>query len=546
MNSSAFFKKVNDELKDRDKKEILDIVNNLIRKIPKSKYDEVICMLGNNDKLENIELKIEEYKAKFKMIDDLDLYFHATGHEDYDNYYWGDWIWEYSDDDNVGDLIKEATYYAVNLVNHKEYKYAKELLDLIIYTNYQYLDDDGGDFYEISLKELQEEFLININVYTLCTYAIYATYQSSPKSLRAKNIYDYFKNENFRDVSVEDAFKLGTEILTELDDFFTSWINLLIDKKDSIAYRLLKEALVYNNFNNYEKYIKAFAVNHPKIYLDIFDYLIKEERIDEVIRVCNIALSYLDKDLTIRNDILLFMAKYDSSNKEKYIIESFESNSTVANLLRIINNGYYLKYKEKIKEIIDSNKSNTNNSESNELNKNYVDRDTYNYLQFFLGNFDKFYDVCLSNKKYLGWTYSFIETAVYLWLLVLNNNISSVLFLNVLEDTFSRLEIKDNTLFLDDNYSILFNKWKDNFELLDKDKYLTWLEEAIDKRVIAIVEGNHRKSYYKAAKLIVALGEVMESNEIVDDKEEFINNYYQKYSRRTAFRSELKKYSNLN
>lgn len=370
MNSSEFLKKVNDELKDRDKKEILDIVNNLIRKIPKSKYDEVIYMLGNDDKLENIESKIEEYRTKFKMIDDLDLCFHATGYEDYDNYYWGDWIWEYSDDDNVGDLIKEATYYAVNLVNHKEYKYAKEMLDLIIYANYQFLDDDGGDFFEISLKELQEECLININVYTICTYAIYATYQFSTKSSRAKNIYDYFKNENFRDVSVEDAFKLGTEILTELDDFFTSWINLLIDKKDSIAYRLLKEALVYNNFNNYEKYIKDFAVNHPKIYLDIFDYLIKEERIDEVIRVGNLALSYLDKNLTIRNDILLFMAKYDSSNKEKYIIESFESNSTVANLLRVINNSYYFKYKEKINKIISSNKGNTNSNKSSELNKN--------------------------------------------------------------------------------------------------------------------------------------------------------------------------------
>ena len=37
----------------------------------------------------------------------------------------------------------------------------------------------------------------------------------------------------------------------------------------------------------------------------------------------------------------------------------------------------------------------------------------------------------------------------------------------------------------------------------------------------------------------------MESNGIVDDKEKFIDNYYQKYSRRTAFRSELKKYSNF-
>ena len=99
-------------------------------------------------------------------------------------------------------------------------------------------------------------------------------------------------------------------------------------------------------------------------------------------------------------------------------------------------------------------------------------------------------------------------------------------------------------MFLDDSYSLIFNRWKDNFELLDKDKYLTWLEEVIDKRVTAIVEGNHRKSYYKAAKLVVSLGEVMEANGITT-KESFIEKYREKYSRRTAFKSELNKYKNL-
>ena len=495
-----------------------------------------------NDKLENIESRMEEYKEKLNMIADLELYFHATGQEDYEDYYWGEWIWEYSDDDKVGEVIEEATYYVVDLVNHKEYKYAKELCDAIIYTNYQYLDDDSGEFFDIDLKNLQEEGLIHINVYTLCTYAIYITYQCSSKSLRAKNIYAYFKNENFKEVSVEDAFKLGTEVLTDLDDFFTSWMSLLINSQDNISYRLLKEALIYNNFNHYEKYIKDFAKNHPKIYLDILDYLVKEKRVEEIIRVGNLALSYLDKKLTIRNNILLAMAKYDASNKEKYIIESFESNSTVANLLRIMNNGYYVKYKDKVKEIIDSNKSNINKEKNNELRENSIDKNNYYYLQFFLGNFDEFYNECLKNNKYLGWSYSFIETAVSLWLLLLNNDASSELYCNILENTFSRLGVKSNTLFLEDNDRLIFHQWKENYKLIDKAKYLSWLEDVINKRVEAIIEGNHRKSYNKAAKLVVALGEVEESNGQMK-KEDFINQYRKKYPRRSAFKNELDQYS---
>ena len=35
---------------------------------------------------------------------------------------------------------------------------------MILFANYQYLDDDGGDYYEITLIELKENNLININV----------------------------------------------------------------------------------------------------------------------------------------------------------------------------------------------------------------------------------------------------------------------------------------------------------------------------------------------------------------------------------------------
>ena len=57
----------------------------------------------------------------------------------------------------------------------------------------------------------------------------------------------------------------------------------------------------------------------------------------------------------------------------------------------------------------------------------------------------------------------------------------------------------------------------------------------------AIVSNGHRGSYFKAALLVVAFAEVLESNNI-QQKQEFVNKYHQKYSRHSSFRRELNKY----
>ena len=546
MRSNEFYNKFNKNIEGMNLEQLKDIIMNVIRKIPETKYEEILDIFNKNIDIiseKEIKEKIEEYDKKFKQIDDFELYFHATGYEDYGEYYnpWGgDWVWEYTDDDDIGILIKEATLFAVDLINKKQYKYAKELIDKILYTNYQVLDDDGGDDFEISLHELEENHLVDINVNILCLYAIYTTYQCTSESNRAKYIYEYFKSDNFKNISIEDSFKLGTEILLDVDKFWNNWIVFLLTKSGDIEYRLLKEAFEYNNYNNYEKYIDKILENHPKIYIDIFNFLIKGHKINEIIEIGNKVLPKLDKDLIIRNDISLYLAKYDNKNKEKYIIEAFKSQTDIPNLFRIINNGYLKKYEKEINEYICITNENRN-FKITELERNTITKENYNYLKFFTGNFEDFFKECLKVKNSLGWSGSFIQYAIYLWLLYFNKNIDSKVYNNILTQTFNKLGFKDNTLFLDEDYSIVFEKWKVQFKIYDKNKYIDWLKDIIDKRVDAIVSNSHRKSYFKAAILVVALNEVLESNGI-QNKDDFINYYYKKYSRHSAFRRELNKY----
>lgn len=548
MRSNEFYKEFNQKIKYLNLEELKDVINNVIRKIPETRYDETLSIFDkevNSINENDIKNKVKEYKEKFNQIDDFELYFHATGYEDYGEYYspWsGDWVWEYSDEDNLSDLIYDATMLAVDLTNKRKYKYAKELFDLILYTNYQFLDDDGGDNYEISLDELKENNLININVDILCLYAIYATYQYSSEINRAKNIYEYFKNSNFRKISIEDSFRLGSEVVNDLNIFWNNWINLLLTKSGSVEYRLLKEALVYNNYNDYRKYIDKLVDNHPKIYLDIFNYLEEDNKINEIIEIGNKALSLLDKNLTIRNDIALYLAKYDDKNKEKYIIESFKSNTNIPNLLRIINNEYYDKGKNEINNHI----NNIIKDEKvpyfiTELQKNTITKKEYNYIKFFTGEFECFLDECMRVKNPLGWSESFIQNGVYLWLLYFNNHINSKAYNSILKTIFNEFKFENNTLFLDNDYSQIFQQWKKHFKINNKEKYINWLIKIIDKRVDAIVNNGYRKSYFKVAILVVGLGEVLESNNM-QKKEEFVNIYHKKYVRRSSFRKELNKY----
>jgi len=546
MNSNEFYNKFNKNIENMNSEQIKDIIKNVIRKIPETKYEEILnifdkekCIINEKEIIE----KIEKYKEKFNQINDFELYFHATGYEEYGEYYspWGeDWVWEYTDEENLGSLIKEVTIFAIDLINKKQYKYAKKLIDIILYTNYQCLDDDGGDNFELSLHELEKEQLININVNTLCLYAIYVTYQCSNEYNRIKNIYEYFKNENFKNISIEDSFKLGSEVLNETNRFWKKWIDFLLTKPGNIEYRLLKEAFEYNNYDNYKEYVDNILENHPKIYIDIFEILIKDNKINEIIEIGNKALSKLDKNLIIRNDIALYLAKYDSKNKEKYIIESFKSKTNVPNLLRIINNGYFNKYENEIKQIISVANENAIFKIS-ELKKNIITSEDYNYLKFFAGNFEDFYVECSKVKSSLGWSESFIQYGVYLWLLYFNKNLFSKVYNSILSQTFNKFGFEENTLFLDNQYSMIFETWKSQFEISNNDKYIDWLKKIIDRRVDAIVSNGYRNSYFKAAILVVALGEILESNNI-QSKNEFIDIYHKKYSRKSSFRKELDKY----
>lgn len=68
------------------------------------------------------------------------------------------------------------------------------------------------------------------------------------------------------------------------------------------------------------------------------------------------------------------------------------------------------------------------------------------------------------------------------------------------------------------------------------------IEGLIEKRSDGIMSENRRNYYGECASYIAALGEVKESLGEKGAKQRILTEYKNKYSRRTAFRAELKKY----
>jgi hypothetical protein len=88
----------------------------------------------------------------------------------------------------------------------------------------------------------------------------------------------------------------------------------------------------------------------------------------------------------------------------------------------------------------------------------------------------------------------------------------------------------------------LIQNWKKKISIgEEKNFYLKWIEEEVDKRVEAVVGGGYRKSYYKGAELIVYLGQVLESLGEENAAKDLVKKYKKKYSRKSAFKAEIDK-----
>ena len=292
---------------------------------------------------------------------------------------------------------------------------------------------------------------------------------------------------------------------------------------------------------------KESWARHPILYKYACEYLLEENKKFECEKIGVEAIRVLPENLIIRGEIVDLVVKAAEQLKHPDIIKecyesAFYSKSTLNNYLRLFELPDYQNIVDKAAKhakMLPENPMGELYCRNKQMKANRLSRQHKDVICFFNGEFDYIYEYCKNDKVRLGWSSHFKGIAIPLFILLLDKNKKiTKAGHQLINGIIYRLGFVEDNM---ENFSESFLRWKEKVVLTREqyEKYIAWLKEEVDERVKAVVGGGYRKSYYKAAELISALGETLESNGQLNGKTAIIEHYRKTYNRRRAFRAEF-------
>lgn len=565
------------------KKELQDIVlkvQKILSDKQKVEFRKIVEEYGapsGNNSLQVMQVRMSDDLVNEKMIqiqdwkdqiDEGELYLDTEEYEDYSDGYWeSDWITEYYDNQEIGDKIQYMIQFAEDCVDDRRYQQANEIYEWL-WEMSVFTEDEYGD--PVDLEMLEENNLIHTDMKRLALLTLYTDYQILPANKRAEDMYSYFVYVTFMELHMEEVFHVGREELKDTEQFWEDWIELLKEKKGDTESRLLKEAVLYcKGIDGLYEMAEENASVHPSLYLSVMEQYEKAHLYDQIERVGEKAMNKVDITLTMRSKIALKAAFAASclNHEEKmmqFCWENFVSDSTVKNYLRLFGTEkiakiYGMRGKEILKNRLEGHQKFT--YRNSELKQNIISDCEYYQLVFYSGDFDIVKNISKNPKESLGWSGSFIDYGIRLFLLYLY---SRPLPSDAAKNIALRVRFSDENLRKDllefeteiqrecqehkvTEFWNYFQRWKIYFpmEETEREKYLTWAENIVYKRADAIVSGQHRSHYGEVAALLAIVGEIKEDMGMQGAKRYIYEQYRKKFPRHSAFQGEMKNYFNI-
>ncbi|WP_310603614.1 hypothetical protein [Anaerosporobacter sp.] len=583
MKQDTFLILVKQHLENMSKQKMKDCLLDMAEHIPEDKKQDFLQLLQNSLNLNQEESIDASYKPRMsdqlveekrnELISWLDgmeeqeLYLEADGHEEYLEDYWqseGDWVWEYSDSMGIGTKLEMAYGFAKDCVNDRRYEAALDILDRILAVEI-WVETEWDDM-TIGIDDLKAENIVKIDLTELALTTLYAAYLACDKEKRAADLYTYFGYSFFQNIRVEEMRRIGREELPEENAFWDDWIELLSSKEGNLETRLLKEAILFaKGADGLADMARRSYLKHPALYLEALKEYEMNHEYEKMVALGTEAINAIDKKYRIRGDIALktSFAQYYLGHMEemkKMWYEVYVSDMSEVNFLRLFLEDemaieYGMKGKDISRPVLKGNNFIDN---PQELKENLLDKTTDTYMAFLSGEYEKVKKVCVDPANSLGWSGKFIGSGVRIFLLYLYNQECLKKPINKIADEVAysfRFSKNEEFYFFEkspaknggatETFWMAFCRWRNYFPMSEneKNKYLHWLEEIIDKRTKAIVGGQFRNHYGSVAMLILALGEVKESLGYQNAKQELKEKYKKMFPRHSSFHGAMREYS---
>lgn len=549
MNYNEFMKAVDKTLSIMSEMEKTEWIHNMARI---TKEHERIAFLNSlNEKQDYYPVIYEKnwIKEWCRKVENEEIYFECSGYEEYGESYWDrDYMYDYYDIFEIGKDLLRAFQVAEDLLFQKEYEQASILYDCLCSLSFSVLDRDTEEWNELELEELVNEKLVSLDLKQIALNLMYAKHQAAEGEERLAALYRYLTWDMCKNIRVEEIFTVGPEELKGIDSFMDEWITFLKNMNGDGAGDLLLEACIYQGgISRLCEVAKEVWARHPVLYKYACEYILNENKEFECEKLGLEAIHILPENLIIRGKIADLSAKAAKQLGHPDIIKecyeaAFYAESTLNHYLRLFELFDYQNITDKAAKYaktLPENSTLEGHYKNRQMQVNNLSKEHKNVIQFFNGEFDYIYEYCKNDKTTLGWSSQFKGIAIPLFILLLNkNNKITKAGQQLINGIIYRLGfVEENTKIFLDQFLI----WKEKVVLTKEqyEKYIMWLEEEVDKRTEAVVGGGYRKSYYKAAALIAALGETLESNGKLNGRMVMIEHYKKMHTRKRAFKAEF-------
>lgn len=582
MNLTNFLKQTDALTAQYSTEQLIAFIHDIGRVLPENRREEFLGMLkavGNKagkvpDRDEAGEIDFDEMYGRvrdnLRSIDSQEVTLTAILNEEYDDWYSdsGEEFY-YEDNSGISDMLDEACSFVHTCIDRGRYKEGFKVGNQML--TMEILCDNEYDNIECSLGDMVHYKLLERDLKQVILDIIYCAYCAVPAAKRPEILYGVFQNAKRDEITLEAIMQHGDEELPALEEFMPLWITYLGDKTGHIADRLISEAVgLLNNVSLEVRYAEKYAAVHPGLYLNILENG-KFAKANDMVSIGIKAMKAIPKKYISRSRAALKTAEYVVAADgnlpllEKCYFAAYESDTSALNYLRVLLNGSENEKKREGLQKILLKFSERKSGDSfsvyegsylySEREENRPDSNMVLLLRFLDGQFADVLDKGLNKSEALGWTGTFMKQGIALYLLYLHEGqwsgkgIAAMAEIAKRAMRFSAEEYRKGTLGLEgtgenDLFCQLFLKWKSMMQMESdvRSRAGKRITALLEKRIEGIMNANRRNYYGECAAYIAALGEVRESMGETGAKQRLMNSYRDKYSRRSAFREEMRHY----
>ena len=361
----------------------------------------------------------------------------------------------------------------------------------------------------------------------------------------------------------EDVIQISPKPLPDLGRFWLEWVAFLKEKPGNEADAWLREAIrLSQGTPGLEELARAEGKKRPRAYLDWLAALEQEERYLDELSAAQEVLRTLPAGLPIRAAVADYLCMAALHLKDIQVLragrwEAFVANPLLARLLDLwdvtLDSERLIQMQQAVQHIRNYMAQSRPQPEAeypsgDDLERPVWIRNTVLMHASFLGEDWRAAHQMAANEQVLGWSSSEnIQGFVLAFFLVLLSGKSTAgLPGNLAQLWQERLNNSSGYWFSEENslsrrleraYANLFERITLNSS--EQSEALAWSLEVANRRVDAIVGGQHRGSYDKAAMLITASAEVLGLRGEKDKADALLSAVRNRFPRHRAFHSEL-------